>query len=167
MKGCGEMKKTKFFLLFIFAFMFLSACTSSYTISFPEEDLEQIVVDKGEKLELDPPTKEGYDFKGWFTDSNLTTEFDDTKGITEDLSLYAKWENKKYEVRFLDGSVELAKVTVEHGKNATAPADPEKEGFTFKSWDKEFTNVAKNLVVYAQFETITFEVKFVIGEIGR
>lgn len=158
------MKKTKFFLLFIFAFMFLSACTSSYTISFPEEDLEQIVVDKGEKLELDPPTKEGYDFKGWFTDSNLTTEFDDTKGITEDLSLYAKWENKKYEVRFLDGSVELAKVTVEHGKNATAPADPEKEGFTFKSWDKEFTNVTKNLVVYAQFETITFEVKFVIGD---
>lgn len=162
------MKNLKFLFLFIIAFIFLSACTTSYTVSYvtnTEEVIEAVNVDKGGKLDLPSITKEGYDFKGWFKDSAFSTEFDEDVEIVEDLTLYAKWEIKKYEVRFLDGNQELAKVTVEHGKNATAPANPSKEGYTFKSWDKAFTNITKNTVVYAQFDLITFDVKFVVGEV--
>lgn len=38
------------------------------------------------------PTREGYTFIGWYTDSELTNAFDYTDIITSDLTLYAKWE---------------------------------------------------------------------------
>ncbi len=38
------------------------------------------------------PTKEGYEFAGWFADSGLTTEWNfDTDKFTENKTLYAKW----------------------------------------------------------------------------
>ncbi len=37
------------------------------------------------------PTKEGYAFKGWYEDSNLTTLYDFTKDVTSDITLYAGW----------------------------------------------------------------------------
>ena len=37
------------------------------------------------------PTADGYTFKGWFTDSALTTKADFTAAITEPTTLYASW----------------------------------------------------------------------------
>lgn len=158
------MKNLKFLFLFIFAFMFLSACTKDYTVSFVtnnEEVIDARVFVKDD--DLPSLTKEGYVFGGWFKDSGFNTEFKVTDEVTEDFTLYAKWNIKKYEVKFMDGSLELAKVSVEHGKDATAPAIPTKEGQTFKKWSIAFTNVTKDLVVYAVYETDTFEVKFMNG----
>ena len=51
---------------------------------------------------------------------------------------------------------------VEQGKSATSPAAPVREGYTFKGWDKDFSNVQSNLTVTAQYEknvvyyTVTF-----------
>ena len=160
------MKNLKFLFLLIFAVFFLSACTKSYTISFvtnTDKELEAIVFEDGGELNLPSITKEGYDFGGWFKDSNFSTDFKETDEVTENITLYAKWNIKKYEVRFLDGTKELSKVTVEHGKNATAPQTPTKEGYTFKEWDKAFTNVTKNLVVYAVFTMDSFDVVFMNG----
>ena len=52
----------------------------------------------------DNPTKENYSFMGWFTDSNLTTEYDFSAPVHSDLYLYAKWE-------------ELPKVTISFETN--------------------------------------------------
>ena len=41
------------------------------------------------------PTKSGYKFAGWFTDSEFATEFDFATAITSDITLYAKWEEDK------------------------------------------------------------------------
>ena len=41
---------------------------------------------------------------------------------------------------------------VEQGKSATAPATPVREGYTFKGWDKDFSNVQSDLIVIAQYE---------------
>ena len=41
----------------------------------------------------DNPTKDGYTFKGWYTDVNLTNEFDFNTPITSNITLYAKWDN--------------------------------------------------------------------------
>lgn len=42
----------------------------------------------------DDPTKEGFDFGGWYTDEAFTTEYTFTEGekVTQDMPLYAKWE---------------------------------------------------------------------------
>lgn len=38
------------------------------------------------------PTKDGYVFKGWYTDDTYETEFDFTASVTANATAYAKWE---------------------------------------------------------------------------
>ena len=41
------------------------------------------------------PTKNGYTFAGWYTDKDLTTEYDFTSKVTKSFTLYAKWNDAK------------------------------------------------------------------------
>lgn len=38
------------------------------------------------------PTKDGYAFKGWYTDAECTDAYDFETAVTDDMTLYAKWE---------------------------------------------------------------------------
>lgn len=38
------------------------------------------------------PTRSGYDFGGWYTDEACTAAYDFTKPVTDNITLYAKWE---------------------------------------------------------------------------
>jgi uncharacterized repeat protein (TIGR02543 family) len=60
-----------------------------------------------------------------------------------------------------DGTV-LKTETVEEGHAATAPADPERSGFTFTGWDVDFSNVTSDLTVTALYTAnpITYTVTF-------
>ena len=60
-----------------------------------------------------------------------------------------------------DGTV-LKTETTEHGNDATAPADPARDGYTFTSWDVDFSNIVSDLVVTAQYEAAT-SVKETVG----
>ena len=40
----------------------------------------------------DAPEKEGYEFRGWYTDSSFENEFKDGTAVSENISLYAKYE---------------------------------------------------------------------------
>jgi|GEM_PF-5541993 uncharacterized repeat protein (TIGR02543 family) len=40
---------------------------------------------------LPTPTLDGYTFGGWYTDAACTTPYGSKKGVTEDITLYAKW----------------------------------------------------------------------------
>lgn len=52
----------------------------------------QVVLKNGETLSYPlPPTRTGYVFTGWYTDSDCTSRFDFTEKITEDMTLYAGW----------------------------------------------------------------------------
>ena len=42
------------------------------------------------------PTKEGFTFSGWYTEKELKTEFDWSKAITSDWTLFAKWVDEDY-----------------------------------------------------------------------
>ncbi|MCR5532879.1 MAG: InlB B-repeat-containing protein [Paludibacteraceae bacterium] len=60
---------------------------------------------------------------------------------------------RKYTVRFQNWDFSLLdEQQVEYGKAATAPADPTREGFTFKGWDRAFDNIIADKVVTALFE---------------
>ncbi len=43
-----------------------------------------------------PPTREGYEFDGWYTDKDFENEFDVKEPITKDINVYAKWTENKY-----------------------------------------------------------------------
>lgn len=60
------------------------------------------------------PTKDGYDFGGWYTDEAFTTEytFTESEKVTQALTLYAKWTKeaaKYYYYSPADGSADTAK----------------------------------------------------------
>lgn len=67
-----------------------------YTVTFESNGgsaVEAKQVPEGGTVEKPQPvpTKEGYLFQGWFSEMTLTTPFDFTTVITQDITLYAKW----------------------------------------------------------------------------
>ncbi len=51
----------------------------------------QTVADGSKATKPADPTKSGYTFGGWYTDSACTTAFDFNTVVTSDITLYAKW----------------------------------------------------------------------------
>ncbi len=63
-----------------------------------------------------------------------------------------------------DGT-ELSRQHLHPGEDAAAPEEvPEREGWKFTGWDKDFTNVSENLTVTAQYEAVRYTVTFKCGE---
>lgn len=108
--------------------------------------------------------KEGYT-------GRLYRDADFLKPLTKDSkvkngdTVYVKWTINKYTVTFMDGEKVLATFTnVTHGDTVTAPEVPEKDGKTFKGWDKPFDNVTSDLTINAVYDVDTFTVTFKDGE---
>ena len=67
-------------------------------------------IEKGQKLtKPTDPIKAGYKFIGWYSDEDLTEEFDFNTLITENITLYAKWEEEATDQILEITSVELIK----------------------------------------------------------
>ena len=111
-------------------------------------------------------TRNGYTFKGWYDNENLTGSPVTAIGGAEtgNKEYWAKWEINQYTITFdTNGGSEIAPITQDYGTEITVPADPTRKGYTFKGWDKEIpeTMPAENITVKAQWEinqyTITFD----------
>lgn len=104
--------------------------------------------------------KEGYT-------GRLYRDADFLKPLTKDSkvkngdTVYVKWTINSYTVTFMDGKTVLKPEKVKHGSAATAPEVPEKDGKTFKGWDKPFDNVTSDLIVNAKWETKKFTLTFI------
>lgn len=108
--------------------------------------------------------KEGYT-------GRLYRDADFLKPLTKDSkvkngdTVYVNWTINKYTVTFMDGEKVLATFTnVTHGDTVTAPEVPEKDGKTFKKWDKDFSKVTSDLTINAVYDVDTFTVTFKDGE---
>ena len=130
---------------------------TTYTVTFKDWDGTTLGTDEveygGTAVAPVTPTREGYTFTGW--SSSL-------ENITANKTVYAMYDILTFTVTFKDWDGTVLKTqTVNYGGSATAPADPEREGYTFTGWDVAFTNIKADTVVTAQYTIRTFTVTFV------
>ena len=121
------------------------------------------------------PTAEDYSFQGWYTDTRYTMEYDFSKEVTEDTTVYAKWVKKPIVSFNKNGhGTAPASQTVELNGKATKPADPTAEGYVFRGWyttaacTTEFdfnTPIAADTTLYAKWNE-TYTVTFNVGRHG-
>lgn len=90
------------------------------------------------------PTRDGYTFDNWYTDSTLTMAYDFETAVQAAFTLYAKWLDNSatyYEVSFDNnyaGSLDPVVQKVKSGDKAVKLAtDPTREGYTFSGWYAE------------------------------
>lgn len=74
---------------------FYSSDEAIFTVTFHSNGgsavATQSVTSGGKVTEPTDPTKEGFTFDGWYSDSTLQTEWDFNDEVTGNLDLYAKW----------------------------------------------------------------------------
>ena len=137
-----------------------------YEVSFVTEHgkapTSQNVTYNGTATDPGKLTEEGYTFIGWYTDETYTKEFDFTKPITSNTTVYAKWTANDYEVSFITehGDAPTSQ-NVPYNGTAKDPGKLTEEGYTFVGWyadaayTKEFnfsTPITGDTKVYAKWE---------------
>jgi len=162
--------KTLFVLLFILSFVLLTGCsTKIFVVTFDTNGGNEItsieVAKKETATKPTDPTKEGYDFVGWYIGEE---EYNFQSPVTDNLTLTAKWEIKEYTITFdANGGSDVAALTVKYNEKAQKPNDPVKEGYNFLGWyngEVAYTfeeSVVSNLTLVAKWEekeyTVTFD----------
>lgn len=121
------------------------------------------------------PTRNGYDFAGWFVDPECTQVYDMGAPVREDKTLYAKWiaeVKEKFTVTFnyQDGLGTTTTETVEKDAVATSfvpsrPSDADGTSYVFEGWftdaactagnEYDFaTPVVSDLALYAKWREV-------------
>ena len=127
---------------------------------------------------LPTPTKEGYTFDGWYSDSSFSTKVGKANAMyypsSGETTLYAKWTTNRYTVTYnysANGGTSSTKSTdyIYYGSNVDLTPTATKEGWTFVGWntDRNATTGLTSLVMpansvtlYAIFKTNKVTVKY-------
>ena len=162
------MKKLMLFFVLLFLLV-LSACENPlfveasglYTVSFETNGGTEIESFRTDKISSSPKTqKEGEDFAGWYTSSRFLEEVCFPYKLSENITLYAKWEKhlESYSVDFdSNGGTE---VDTFYGSIIQEAPVSTKKGCTFAGWylDEDFRtpvffpyNPKKNCTLYARW----------------
>ncbi|MBQ8413782.1 MAG: InlB B-repeat-containing protein, partial [Clostridia bacterium] len=115
---------------------------------------------------LSTPTREGYNFLGWYSGDTKVTE---STPITSDMTLTAKWEIKAFKVSFLDyyGNT-VSTQTVNYGESATAPTvDSVIEKKRFDGWSADFSKIVEDMTVNALYVDNTYTITYNLGDKGE
>lgn len=113
---------------------------NKYTVQFVSDhgSFKDQTIEHGKPIDTDKltiPEVEGYTFDGWYADENRTIEFDFTKPIKRNTTVYAKWTAKDYKVSFITEHGDApASQNVPYNKTATNPGELTAEGYTFIGW---------------------------------
>jgi uncharacterized repeat protein (TIGR02543 family) len=147
---------------------------NEYTISFDTNEGSLIpnqLNDFGSTLNIPSPTKVGYTFSGWYSNSSLTQVFELSTMPAINLTLYAKWTINQYTITFETNEGTLVSpITQDYNSSLTPPNEPSRIGHTFIGWftDETFNNIytfpltmpSENITLFAWWAinqyTITF-----------
>lgn len=112
-----------------------------YTVIFEVDHGTPIAPITTSRIDEEPQTtRDGYTFAGWYKDGGFVNKAVFPYEVTEDQTLYAKWEKNKYTVRFdTDDGTYVSDMIV-----SVIDRSPEttKDGYEFEGWytDKTFSN---------------------------
>jgi len=103
------------------------------------------------------PTIEGSVFLGWYSDSDYSEKISEEDlfiPTNQDyqMDLYAKWRTQIFVVRFYCHGKIVSTQNVSYGEDAVAPTPVVKNGYIFKYWNNEFTNVKSDIDVEAIYD---------------
>ena len=133
----------------------LAACdkdkdSKKFALSFETNgaaSIAQETKEEGSKYTLPTPSRDGYEFEGWYTDPSFSGSPVTEITVSADVKFYAKWA--KLLTLTLDangGTVNTTTLTVKEGASiydAVKNIVPEKAGLTFGAWfigDNEVTS---------------------------
>lgn len=127
-------------------------------------EISSITGKKGDSILLpSAPTKEGFEFDGWYLDIKLTEPFQLQEMPSGEITLYAKWNALGKTLSFnTNGGSDIESFSRPVNAVITRPEDPVKEGHKFLGWfkDEAFSvefdfGVMPNedLVLFAKWET--------------
>ena len=143
-----------------------------YTVVVMVDGTETYVeVEEGSVPEKpEDPTKEGFEFKGWYLDEGFTEEYKFDIPLNGDKTLYAQFVEKEYVVTYVaDGQTQA--ISYKWSETPTPPTVA-KDGFVVKAWctDEALTQdyvfsapVRSALTLYARFVP-AYKVEYVVGE---
>lgn len=123
------------------------------------------LIEYGKPITIPEPTKEGYQFGGWYYDAKLTKQYQG-EWFTESEVLYAKWVPETYQISFV---YPLEPIEGEYLEKIILPTPSENEGLLFAGWywDQELTQLFTldymplyGATLYPKWTHKTYEVKF-------
>ena len=128
----------------------LYACWAKeyYTLKFNNNGKGDTVSNKTEiyKIpQLPVLSEEGYEFGGWYYDTQLTKPATENEEIFNDTTLYAKWtfiENTIYVYHYTGSNTQMIKTS--YGKEIQLPSAPIREGYEFIGWNTKEDGTGKS-----------------------
>ena len=155
--------------------LYLNCTPPTYQVSFITDD-DSIAIRKQEvtyPASAAKPTglsKTGYTLDGWYTDQDCTNAYDFSSKVTENITLYAKWNINSYKVSFdSNGGSDVAAQSVNYKHMASIPTAPILTGYTFVGWfaDKDCTNaydfnseITDDIILHAKWDINYYKVSF-------
>ena len=171
-------KKISFLSIILIGLFALSACSSSYTITFESNggtEVRSISVKEGESISIPSIIREGYTLEGWYTSINGGVTLDERWSfsndiVNSDITLYAKWNINQYTISFnsQEGSA-VSSMTQDYATAVSEPSEPIRTGYTFNGWyvDEDFTETyafktmpAEDIIVYAKWTINQYSITF-------
>ncbi len=142
----------------------------SYNSSNGEGNMNRdtVLYEQQKKLSKNQFTKEGYTFLGWSTTKNGDVIYEDEAEIynltskdKQIITLYAKWEIIKLDVRYYDlyGAL-LKEENVNYGDKSIAPEDPFIDGYTFLGWTPSINVIKSDTVYRADYSINEYTVEY-------
>ncbi len=105
-------------------------------------DVVTVEVTYGQAIGLKQPTKKGYTFAGYTMNGVEFTA--DVYSFAHDITLIANWNEDRKSVQFYGENGLWSETSVLNGFTVSAPAVPEKTGYTFKGWSTSQTAPSEN-----------------------
>ena len=156
--------------------MYLNPNGEKYTVTFNpnggEVSIQSKQVIDGQRIGgLPVPTRDLYNFVGWYTGLSDGVEVTSTYTVNKDITIYARWEKRPtYLITFeTDGGSSVDDLEIEQGSAIETLPKPTKEGLYFDGWFLEDTFKTKvkngyvpddNITLYAKWSDSTFHTVF-------
>ena len=138
---------------------------NQYTIAFEVDggnECKNITQDNNTQFVLPEPTKTGYTFVHWCSDSELSSEYTETTVPARNVTLYAKWTINQYNITFIfNNGNETEMRTLDYNKEIVYPESVEKTGYTLNGWSPKPERMpAEDITVTAQWTANKYTVAF-------